>query len=318
MSQPETALVAIGGNALIREGQSGTIAQQMENARAVAAQVVGLLEDGMRVVVTHGNGPQVGFIMLRSELVEARAPVPRLTLDMCVADSEGGLGYILANALAGEMRRAGFGDRAVCVLTHTVVDPADPAFTSPTKPIGPFFTAAEAEEHHRQYGWAMVEDSGRGYRRIVPSPRPRRIVEQEAIARLVGGGFVGVAAGGGGIPVVEEPDGRLRGVEAVVDKDYASALLAAAIGIPRLVISTGIDRIAVHFRRPDERFLETMTASEARGYLADGEFPEGSMGPKVRAALEFLQSGGKEVIVASPWRLREAVAGHTGTRVVPD
>jgi carbamate kinase len=318
VSQDDTLLVAIGGNALIRSDQSGTIAEQMENARAIAGQVVGLLQDGRRVVVTHGNGPQVGFIMLRSELVDARAPVPRLTLDMCVADSEGGLGYILANALAGEMRRHGFGDRAVCVLTHTVVDPADPAFERPTKPIGPFFRADEAALHRSQHGWTMIEDSGRGYRRIVPSPRPRRIVEQDAIARLVTGGFVVVAAGGGGIPVVEEPDGRLRGVEAVVDKDHASALLAAAIGVPCLLISTGIDRIAVRFGKPDQRFLDRMSASQARGYLADGEFPEGSMGPKVRAALDFLESGGKEVIVASPWRLRDAVAGQSGTRIVPD
>ncbi|HEY3111197.1 MAG TPA: carbamate kinase [Chloroflexota bacterium] len=309
-------MVAIGGNALIREGEEGTIAQQMANARAIAAQVVGLLQGGLRVVVTHGNGPQVGFIMLRSELVDPRAPVPRLTLDMCVADSEGGLGYILANALAGELRRHGFGDRAVCVLTHTVVDADDPAFGRPTKPIGPFFTAAEAEQHRRLHGWTLIEDSGRGYRRLVPSPRPRRIVEQAAIARLVEAEFVVVAAGGGGIAVVEEGDGRLRGVEAVVDKDYASALLAAAIGIPLLIISTGIERIAIHFRRPDERFLDRMTAAEARRYLEAGEFPEGSMGPKVRAALEFLDAGGEEVIVASPWRLADAVAGSTGTRIV--
>ncbi|HUX86204.1 MAG TPA: carbamate kinase, partial [Chloroflexota bacterium] len=242
----QTALIAIGGNALIRSDQHGTIAEQFENARAIANQLATLLADGWRFVLTHGNGPQVGFIMLRSERASDDIEVPRLTLDVCVADSQGGLGYILANSILGALRQQRLGERVVCVLTHTVVDPADPAFHSPSKPIGPFFSAEEADLHRQRFGWLMVEDSGRGYRRVVPSPQPLRIVEAAAIRTLLDAGLLVVAAGGGGIPVVEDTDGRLRGVEAVIDKDRSSATLAAYLGIPRLIITTGVERVAIH------------------------------------------------------------------------
>lgn len=313
-----TAVIAVGGNALIADGQRGTIAEQFGNARETAKHVAALVKDGWRVVLTHGNGPQVGFILLRSELVSEDAPVPRLTLDMAVADSVGGVGYIISNSLVNELGKLGLADKVVCVMTQTVVDPNDPAFQRPTKPIGPAYAADEAERLHNEEGWTLVEDAGRGYRRVVASPRPQRIVEAGAIRALVEAGYIVVACGGGGIPVVEDQPGVYRGVEAVVDKDFASALLAATLGVTTFVISTGVEQVAVRFRQPDQRFLDRMTLSEAQGYLADGEFPEGSMGPKIRAALDLLTRGGKEVIITSPAHLEEAMAGRTGTRLVAE
>jgi carbamate kinase len=309
------ALIAVGGNALIQDGERGTIAEQFANARATARHIAALVADGWRVVVTHGNGPQVGFILLRSELVNEDAPVPRLSLDMAVADSVGGVGYIIANSLANELGRRGLADRVACIVTQTIVNPADPAFQHPTKPIGPAFSSAEAEQHQREAGWTMIEDAGRGYRRVVASPRPHRIIEAGAIRTLVDAGFVVIACGGGGIPVVEAEPGVYQGVEAVIDKDFASALLAASLGVPMFVVSTGVEKVAVRFRQPDQRFLDRMSLSEARQYLADGEFPEGSMGPKIRAAIEFITRGGKEVIITSPANLEEAMAGRTGTHL---
>ena len=314
----QSAVVAVGGNSLIRDGQRGTIAEQFQNARATAREVGALVAAGWRIVLTHGNGPQVGFILLRSELVDESAPVPRLSLDMCVADSQGGLGYIIGNSLVSELGQRGVADRVTCLLTQTVVDPDDPAFRRPAKPIGPFFSAEEAKVHQARDRWVMVEDAGRGYRRVVPSPRPRRIVEAAAIRALLDGGFVVIACGGGGIPVVETAPGVYRGVEAVVDKDLASALLAVSLGVPRLLLSTGVEKVAVQFRKPGQRSLDRITMREARRYLEAGEFPPGSMGPKVQAAIEFLERGGQEVIVTSPEHLEAAVLGQTGTHIVPD
>jgi len=312
-----SAVIAIGGNALILDGQKGSIAEQFANATETASHIAALVADGWRVVVTHGNGPQVGFILLRSELIGESSGIPRLSLDMSVADSQGGIGHILGNALLNELGRRGLRDSVACILTHVVVDPADPAFGDPTKPIGPAYSAAEADAKRRDEGWAMVEDSGRGYRRIVPSPHPLRIVEAEQIKTLVSSGFVVIAAGGGGIPVVEATQGY-EGVEAVIDKDLASALLASSLGIPLLVLSTGVERVAIHFRQPDQRFLDRLSVSEARRYLAEGEFPKGSMGPKVEAAITFLERGGSEVLITSPANLEQAFAGTSGTRIVAD
>ena len=313
-----SAVIAIGGNALIRDGQRGTIAEQFENAVETAGHIASLVADGWRVVVTHGNGPQVGFILLRSELVGDSSPIPRLSLDMSVADSQGGIGHILGNALLNELGSRGIRDQVACVLTHVVVDERDPAFTDPTKPIGPAYSAEEAETKRTVEGWSMVEDSGRGFRRVVPSPHPLRIVETEQIRALVQAGFVVIAAGGGGIPVVETDPAGYRGVEAVIDKDLASALLAASLGIPLLVLSTGVERVAIHFRQPDERLLDRLTVSEASRYLEEGEFPRGSMGPKVEAAITFLEHGGSEVLITSPSSLERAFAGESGTRIVAD
>ncbi len=312
------AVIAVGGNALILDGQQGTIAEQFENARATVRHIAALVANGWKVVVTHGNGPQVGFILLRSELVGDSAPVPQLSLDMCVADSQGGIGYILGSSLASELGRRGFRDRVACILTHTVVAGGDPAFRTPSKPIGPWYSADQAAVRRQREGWAMVEDAGRGYRRVVPSPQPLRIVEALQIRALLEAGFVVIAAGGGGIPVVEREPGGYQGVEAVIDKDLASALLALALEIPLLIICTGVDQVALRYRKPDQRFLDRLTISEARRCLENGEFPPGSMGPKMEAAIRFLAGGGKEVLITSPYRLEEAVAGGTGTRVVPD
>jgi carbamate kinase len=312
-----SAVIAIGGNALILDGQKGTIAEQFANATETASHIAALVADGWRVVVTHGNGPQVGFILLRSELIGESSGIPRLSLDMSVADSQGGIGHILGNAHLNELGQRGLKDSVACILTHVVVDPKDRAFGEPTKPIGPAYTAEEADAKRRDEGWAMVEDSGRGYRRIVSSPHPLRIVEAEQIKTLVSSGFVVIAAGGGGIPVVEDGQGY-EGVEAVIDKDLASALLASSLGIPLLVLSTGVERVAIHFRQPDQRFLDRLSVTEARRYLAEGEFPKGSMGPKVEAAITFLERGGSEVLITSPANLEQAFAGTSGTRIVAD
>jgi carbamate kinase len=316
MTRPDRrAVIAIGGNALILDGQRGTIAEQYDNAVETARHVATLVSDGWGIVLTHGNGPQVGFILLRSELVGDSAPVPALSLEMSSADSQGGIGHILSMALLNELSARGFQDRVAYVLTHTVVAAGDPAFSAPTKPIGPFYTEAQAEQRRRD-GWQMIEDSGRGYRRIVPSPKPLRIVESAQIRTLVDSGFVVIAVGGGGIPVVEVTPGRYRGVEAVIDKDRASALLAASLEIPLLVLSTGVERVAIHFRQPDQRFIDRMTVAEAQVWLDEGEFPKGSMGPKVEAAITFLHSGGEEVLITTPAALERGVAGATGTRIV--
>ena len=312
------AVIAIGGNALILDGQRGTIAEQRENASETARHIADLVAGGWGVVVTHGNGPQVGFILLRSELVPDDAPVPKLSLEMSVADSQGGIGHILGEALLNELARRGFPDRVACILTHVVVDESDPAFSRPTKPIGPFYTKDEAEARAAKGGWTIVEDSGRGYRRVVASPEPQRIVELPQIRALVDDGFVVLAVGGGGIAVVETAPGQYRGVEAVIDKDRASALLAASLEVPLLILSTGVEQVAIHFRQPDERRVARMTASEAAAYNAAGEFPKGSMGPKVEAAIRFLERGGEEVLITTPAALSRAIAGQTGTRVIRD
>lgn len=312
-----TVVVAVGGNVLLSGSGPATIAEQFDAAERLSAQVAGLVERGWRVVLTHGNGPQVGFILRRSDLVREIAPeLPQLALDMCVADSQGSLGYILGISLRNAMVAAGLSQQVVAMLTHTVVDAADPAFANPTKPIGSFYDEAKARELASEHGWSVAEDSGRGWRRLVPSPRPTRIVEGEAVRALADSGFLVVAAGGGGIPVVEDPDGRLGGVEAVIDKDFASALLASAMGADLLCITTGVDQVAVNFGKPDQRALGTIDVEEARQHLADGQFPPGSMGPKVEAALQYLEGGGQEVLITSPDRLTEALDGGTGTRVV--
>lgn len=318
MSDDRSVLIAVGGNALIGENEDGTIAQQAANARRTAARIAAIAQRGWRTVVTHGNGPQVGFILLRSESVPDDARLPKLTLDMCVADSQGGIGHLLVEALSAELAALGSVDRVAYLLTHTVVDPEDPAFSAPTKPIGPAYDAAAAEERRTTHGWTMVEESGRGFRRVVPSPRPLRIVETEQVRTLLNGGYVVLAAGGGGIPVAEESPGTYRSLEAVIDKDLASARLALSLGLRRFAVCTGVEQVAVDFGTPDQRNIDRMTASEARGHLADGQFPAGSMGPKVEAALEFLEGGGREVLITSPESLERAFDGETGTRIVPD
>lgn len=308
-------LIAVGGNSLIRAGEKGTIAEQLANARRTAAAVVGLIRDGFRIVITHGNGPQVGAQLLRSE--RASDLIPGQTLDVCGAASQGEIGYLLAQSLQDELAVAGLHIPVVSIVTQTVVSPTDPALSHPTKPIGPFYSRSDAEERQRQLGWQIVEDAARGYRRVVPSPEPVEVIELEVIRELSETGALVVACGGGGIPVVRE-NGQLRGIEAVIDKDRASALLACQLGVDIFAISTDTDYVYLNYKTTRQQRLASVTAAEIETHLHKGQFPPGNMGPKVESALRFLQAGGREVIITSYEHLCEAVHGKAGTRIVRD
>jgi len=309
-----TALIAVGGNSLIRAGEKGAIPEQLGNARRTAAAVVRLIAGGWRVVVTHGNGPQVGAALLRSE--RAAGQVYGHPLDVCDATTQGEIGYLLQQSLHNELAAAGIDRPVATVLTQVVVAADDPAMQKPTKPIGPFYSREEAEERRARLGWAIVEDAARGYRRVVPSPEPLEIVEAEVVRDLLERGVLVVAVGGGGIPVVRR-EGRLEGLEAVIDKDRASALLAARLGVDRFVISTDVDRVYLDYKQPGQRALARVTAAELDGYYRAGHFPPGNMGPKIESALRFLAGGGREVIITSFAHLEAAFAGAAGTHVVP-
>jgi len=264
--------------------------------------------------VTHGNGPQVGFILLRSE--HSRGILYQVPLDSIVADTQGALGYQIQQALENEFRRRGLKKSVATIVTQTLVDRHDPAFAKPSKPIGQFYTRAEAEDRRRVEKWAMVEDAGRGWRRVVASPKPVRIIESEVVKHLVKDGYVVIAAGGGGIPVVADEQGNLSGVAAVIDKDLASAVLAEAISADLLVISTAVEKVCLNYGKPNEQALDSMTAAEARRYMAEGHFHPGSMLPKVQAGLQFLEAGGREALITCPAALPAALAGRTGTRII--
>ena len=312
---PRTMLLAVGGNSLIRAGEKGTFAEQLANARHTAAAIIGLIRNGYRLVITHGNGPQVGADLLRSE--RAADQVPGLPLDVCGAATQGEIGYLLCQSLHDELGAAGLHVPLVSVITQTVVSHDDPAMQHPTKPIGPFYSRADAEQRRRAFGWEIVEDAARGYRRVVPSPEPIDIIELEVIRDLVKDGVLVVAVGGGGIPVVRS-NGTLRGVEAVIDKDRASALLASRLNVDLFAISTDADFVYRDYKTPAQQPLTDVTVSEMEAYLRAGQFPPGNMGPKVESALRFLRNGGNEVIITSYQHLYEAVAGHAGTRIVRD
>ena len=299
-------MVALGGNALIEAGQSGTYDDQRANAATMAAPICTLLDAGWRVVVVHGNGPQVGNLSIQQE--GAVAAVPPQPLHQLCAMTQGQLGSVLVRAVD---RRLGAGS-AVAVITHVVVDPADPAFADPTKPVGPFFSREQATELAAGRGWQVREDSGRGYRRVVPSPLPLRVLEVDAIRTLAAAGHVVVAAGGGGIGVSAAPDGSLTGVDGVIDKDHAAAVVAGALGAQDLYLLTGVDAVLLDFGTPAQRPAHLLTADEAREHLAAGQFPPGSMGPKVTAALAFLDGGGSRVVITSAALLSDAVAGRPG------
>ena len=306
------AVVALGGNALVRDAQHQSIADQYETVQSVAPHLVDLVEEGWQLVVTHGNGPQVGFILRRSELAIAEvAPVP---LDYVVGDTQGAIGYMFLKALGNELHRRGIARPVVAVVTQTVVDANDPAFAHPVKPVGSFLPEAQARRYQAEHGWTIAEDGGRGWRRTVASPMPQEIVELPTIASLCRQGAIVVAVGGGGVPVVRDADGCLSGIEAVVDKDLASALLAAQMGADLLVIPTGVDKVAINFGQPDERWLDTLTVAQAREMAEAGQFGEGSMRPKVEAVASFVarRRGGAGVIT-SPEKLRDALRRTTGT-----
>ena len=309
-----TVVVAVGGNSLITDSTHTSVQDQAVAADESMRHVAEMVAEGWNVVVTHGNGPQVGFLLRRAEL--AAGELPTIPLDVLGADTQGATGYLFVRALHDEFASVGVDKQAVALVTQTVVDINDPAFSSPSKPIGSFMTEEQASEHARTEGWKVVEDSGRGWRRVVPSPKPKRIVEIDAIRALNAAGFAVVAAGGGGIPVVEDRD-RWRGVEAVIDKDHATSLLANELDADVLLISTAVDAVAINFNKPDQRWLSTVSVEELRGHLAAGQFGAGSMAPKIEAAIAFIERGGKRVIITSPSCMVAALAGAAGTTIVP-
>ncbi len=312
----KTIVVAIGGNSLVTDEAHQTVPDQYHAVEATSAHLAAMLEGSdTRLVVTHGNGPQVGFILRRSELAAAALhPVP---LDSCVADTQGALGYQLQCALDNAFRRLGMRRRAVSVVTQVLVDARDPAFEKPTKPIGSFMSQEKAEEHRARDGWDVVEDAGRGWRRVVSSPAPKAILEVDAVRALLDAGFVVIAAGGGGIAVVEDGQGAMSGAAAVVDKDHASSLLARELGAEVLVIATAVEQVCLDFGKPTQRALSRMTVAEAKRYIAEGHFRPGSMLPKVEALIRFVEGGGQEGLITDPAHLTQALAGRTGTRLVP-
>jgi carbamate kinase len=313
MKKHRVVVIALGGNALIMEGQRGTIAEQFENTRKSLDGIVYCLKQGYGVVITHGNGPQVGNLLL---MVEAsRNQVPELPLEVCVADTEGAIGYMIQQSLTNRLRKEGLDRCVVTVLTQVIVDKHDTAFSNPTKPIGPFFSTEDAERFRKEKGWHIVEDSHRGYRRVVASPNPLKIVEDRAVRGLLEAGDIVIAAGGGGIPVIMKEDGDLEGVDVVVDKDLASSVLARDIKADCLMMITGVEHVFLNFKQPNERALKTLTIKEAERYLKEGHFPPGSMGPKIQAAINFLNWGGEVAVIAAIDKVKEALEDVTGTKI---
>ncbi len=308
-------VIAIGGNSLITDSEHMSVVDQYRAAGETASHIAPLVEAGNRVVVTHGNGPQVGFILMRSELT--RDVLHQVPLANCVADTQGSIGMQIAQTLQNAFHRLGSEQKAVAVVTQVLVDAEDPSFANPTKPIGPFMSETEARQRADDDGWAIAEDANRGWRRVVPSPAPLEILEMDVIRALVESDTIVVAAGGGGIPVIRKQDGSLRPRPAVIDKDAASSLLARELGASVLVFSTDVDKVALHLGTPEQEDIDRMTVTECRRFLDEGHFAVGSMRPKIEAALEFLDAGGEEVIITQPHYLEEAMHGRQGTHIVP-
>ncbi|MEE4194157.1 MAG: carbamate kinase [Anaerolineae bacterium] len=316
MAEKKVAVVAVGGNSLIKNKTRQTIPDQFEAAKESMRHIADMIEAGWDVVITHGNGPQVGFILRRSEL--SAGELHEVPLDYCGADSQGAIGYMFERALFSEFDRRGLNKRAAAVVTQTIVSKEDPAFIHPTKPIGSFMDEHEAKKREKEDGWIVVEDAGRGWRRVVPSPKPLDIVEEPAIKALIDAGISVVAVGGGGIPVVES-DGvdKLVGVEAVIDKDFGSSLLATMIEADLFVISTAVEKVSLNFNKPDQKDIDKMTVAEAKQYIAEGQFAKGSMLPKVEAIIKFLENGGKQALITDPPNIGRALKGETGTWILP-
>ena len=309
------AVVAVGGNSLIQDEKKQTVPDQYQAACNTMVHVADMVEAGYNVIVTHGNGPQVGFILLRSEI--ARNQLHTVPLDSCVADTQGAIGYNFQMALMNEFRKRGIKKEVVTVVTQVLVDKDDPSFQKPTKPIGKFYSETEAKERKVKDNWDIMEDAGRGWRRVVASPLPLEIIEEESITTLAKNGFVVVAVGGGGIPVIRDENGNLKGAAAVIDKDYASALLAQRIGADAFIISTAVEKAYLNYGKPDQKALDKVTAAELEKYIAEGHFKPGSMLPKCKAVLNFLRSGGKHAIITNPENLARALKNETGTHVYP-
>ncbi len=314
--EKKVAVVAIGGNSLIKDKAHQSCQDQYQAAKETAKHIVSMIEDGWEVVVGHGNGPQVGFLLQKAELAEKMIGLAVSPLDVCGAQSQGQIGYMLAQNLQNELQRQGIRKPVACVLEQTVVDKKDPAFTNPTKPIGGFMTEDEAKAKVASEGWTVVEDAGRGWRRVVASPLPQEIVELDAIKMLIQSGIVTISIGGGGIPVVRNADGDLEGVAAVIDKDFGNSLLARQLNADLLLISTAVEKVALSFGTPEQRWLDKMTLAEAKTLLEEGKhFKSGSMAPKIQACIWFLEAGGKQAIITNPENIGRALKGERGTLI---
>ncbi|MFQ5575423.1 MAG: carbamate kinase [Anaerolineae bacterium] len=310
----KVAVVAIGGNSLIKDKQHKSVQDQYIAAKETCQHIVSMIKDGWTVAIGHGNGPQVGFILRRSEL--AAHELHEVPLDVCGADSQGAIGYALQQNLFNQFKALGLNKHAATVVTQVEVSADDPAFQNPTKPIGSYMTEAEAARRREQDGWDVVEDAGRGWRRVVPSPIPIRIVEEEAVKNLIQAGFTVITVGGGGIPVVANKAGELEGIAAVIDKDYASSLLANVVGADLFIISTAVEKVALNFNKPNQQWVDHMTLAQAKQFLAEGtHFAKGSMAPKIQAVVNFLERGGSEALITNPENIKRALAGKTGTRI---
>lgn len=308
------AVVAIGGNSLIKDDKKVTVESQVQALRQTAMHLVDMIEAGWDLAIGHGNGPQVGFILRRSEIAAKVEGMHEVPLDVCGADSQGAIGYELQQALQNEFHRRNINKRACTVVTQVLVDQNDLAFQKPTKPIGSFMDEAEAKKREKEMGWSVVEDAGRGWRRVVPSPLPKEIVEFDAVKLLLDAGQTVITVGGGGIPVVDSGNGELQGTAAVIDKDFASSLLARSLKADMFLIATAVEKVAINFGKPDQKWLDKMTLDEAKAYLAEGiHFAKGSMAPKIQAAIWYLENGGKHALITNPKNIGRALKGETGT-----
>lgn len=311
------AVVAVGGNALIKDDKNVTVESQMQALRETSAHLVDMIEAGWNLAIGHGNGPQVGFILRRSEIAAKVEGMHEVPLDVCGADTQGAIGYELQQALRNEFFKRGVSKKACTVVTQVLVNKEDAAFKNPTKPIGSFMDEAEAKRREKEMGWSVVEDAGRGWRRVVASPMPKEIVELDAVRTLLNAGQVVITVGGGGIPVIERGDGELIGAAAVIDKDFASALLASSINAEVFIVATAVEKVAINFGKPDQRWLDKMTLAEAKAYLDEGKhFAKGSMAPKIQAAIMYLENGGGAAIITNPENIGRALKGETGTWIV--
>ena len=317
MTDKRVAVVAIGGNSLIKDKQHQTVEDQYQAAKETCEHIVDMIAQGWNVAIGHGNGPQVGFILRRSEIAAKVAGMHEVPLDACGADTQGAIGYALQQNLYNAFDRRGIDKAAATVITQVRVDADDPAFASPSKPIGTFMEQDEARRRADEEGWSVVEDAGRGWRRVVASPFPEEIVELPAVRRLIDAGIITITVGGGGIPVVRNEEGDLEGVAAVIDKDYASALLAQSIDADLFLISTAVEHVYLDFGQPDQRQIDEMTVAEAKQYIEEGHFAAGSMLPKIKAIVWFLEQGGREALITNPENIARALRGETGTRIVP-
>ncbi len=317
MAERKWAVIAIGGNSLIKDKNHQTVEDQYQATKETAFHIAEMIEQGWDVAIGHGNGPQVGFILRRSEIAHKTDGMHEVPLDVCGADSQGAIGYALQQNLYNEFRRRGIKKTAATVVTQVRVDRNDPSFQKPSKPIGSFMDEAEAKMRQEKEGWSIVEDAGRGWRRVVASPIPVEIVELDAIRDLLDNGITVISVGGGGIPVVAKEDGDLEGIAAVIDKDFGSSLLARSIKADLFIISTAVEKVYINYNKPDQKGLDVITVSEAKKYIAEGHFAKGSMLPKIEACIIYLEAGGKEALITDPEHISAALRGETGTRIIP-